>query len=272
MISDGKDTLFVGSDPNGLVYKINRKTKESIVLYDAAETEVSALALDAHGKLICRNRRSQRSTRERGRCHRKRKNRSPRRHTRRCSNSGRTAGQSRSASGAKSESGRAESHSEKDDDPGGRPAGDPGEKPAPPEPGPGQPNAPADKQQKPVAPPPGSQGINTTGTGQPGAQGNAIYKIDSNGFVTEIFRQPVLIFSIVEHNGVLMVATGSEGLVYEVNPAAEETTVIAKVDPKQVTSLLPTHDGRIIMGLANVGGIAEMGSTFATTGSYTALF
>jgi hypothetical protein len=33
------------------VYRINRKTKEAFVLYDAAENEVSALALDKNGNL-----------------------------------------------------------------------------------------------------------------------------------------------------------------------------------------------------------------------------
>src|SRR5947199_9743654 len=69
--------------------------------------------------------------------------------------------------------------------------------------------------------------------------------------------------------GGLLVATGSEGLVYQVNPAAEETVVIAKVDPKQVTCLLPTSDGRIVMGLANVGGLATMGSGYAGEGTFT---
>ncbi len=51
MISDGKDLLYIGTDPDGLVYRINRKTKEKFVLYDAAESEVAALALDDKGNL-----------------------------------------------------------------------------------------------------------------------------------------------------------------------------------------------------------------------------
>src|SRR2546421_1384132 len=51
MIGDGKDLLYVGTDPNGLVYRINRKTKDVFVLYDAAESEISALALDRDGNL-----------------------------------------------------------------------------------------------------------------------------------------------------------------------------------------------------------------------------
>src|SRR3982751_6639369 len=47
LASDGKDLLFVGTDPNGHVYRVNRKTGDSFVIYDAAESEVTALATDA---------------------------------------------------------------------------------------------------------------------------------------------------------------------------------------------------------------------------------
>ena len=77
--------------------------------------------------------------------------------------------------------------------------------------------------------------------------------------------------ALVEKNGTLLIATGgpTEGQIYQVNPAAEETIVLAKVNPKQVLSLLPTSDGRIYMGLANVGGIATLSPGFAAQGKYT---
>jgi hypothetical protein len=155
------------------------------------------------------------------------------------------------------------------DEPGGDKPPAPPDQPVPPAPGqPGQPGADSNASKAAdTKPNPGP--VNTAGTGTPAPAGNAIYKIDPNGFVTEIFREQALIFSITEHNGVLLVATGSDGLVYQVNPAADETVVIAKVDAKQVTTLLPTQDGRIILGLANVGGLASMGSGYASDGSYT---
>jgi hypothetical protein len=268
MISDGKDLLYIGSDPNGLVYRVNRKTHDSFVLYDAAESEISALALDAQGNLY--------------------------------------VGTSEASdqppppadAGAKDKSGRPEGGSTgvpipsnppknptppaipnpnpgqpdplpkldvlpKDTDaPGDEPGGD---KPAPPDqPAPDANAKPADPNAKPNQAP-----VNTAGTGQPPSAGNAIYKIDPNGFVTEIFRQQCLILSIIERDGVLLVATGSDGLVYQIKPAADETAVIAKVDAKQVTSLLRTHEGQIILGMANVGGLASMGSGYAAEGTYT---
>ncbi|HLL88588.1 MAG TPA: hypothetical protein VK324_04740, partial [Tepidisphaeraceae bacterium] len=121
-----------------------------------------------------------------------------------------------------------------------------------------------------VATAPAGEDVGTTaGDGESPANGNAVYRIDASGFVTEVFRQPVLVLSLVARNGTLLVGTGNEGFVYEVNPAADETVAVAKVDPKQVLSLLPARDGRIYLGLANVGGIAAMSSGFAPEGTYT---
>jgi hypothetical protein len=111
--------------------------------------------------------------------------------------------------------------------------------------------------------------VNAINTGEPRPEGNAVYKIDKDGFVTEIFRQQVLVLAMVEHQGTLLIATGSEGEIYQVNPAADETVVLAKVDPKQITCLLPASDGNIYMGMANVGSIASMSSGLATRGTYT---
>lgn len=148
------------------------------------------------------------------------------------------------------------------------------EAPKPAAPGPNPPGGPPAKP-APASNPgermvPGRQPpVDSTGKGQPRPEGNAIYRIDSDGFVTEIFREKALVLALAERDGVLLVATGSEGIVYQVNPAAEETIVLAKVDPKQVTCLLPARDGNVYMGMANVGGIATIGGSFAATGTYT---
>ena len=57
-----------------------------------------------------------------------------------------------------------------------------------------------------------------------GAKGNAVYRIDRDGFVTEVFRQEVMILSLIERNGTLLVGTGSDGEIYQVSPSAEEFT------------------------------------------------
>ena len=52
LISDGKDLLYLGTDPDGLVIRLNRQTKDSFILYNASESDVTALALDDQGNLF----------------------------------------------------------------------------------------------------------------------------------------------------------------------------------------------------------------------------
>ncbi len=264
LASDGKDLLYAGSDTNGLVYRFNRRTRESFVLYNAAEAEIGALAVDGRGNLYV------------------------------------GTSQASDAPPADEPAGK---------DKVGHPEGGPGGAPikstpptAPPPPtpapSPGQPDpipknlmilpddpgqdpnkdpdptpGPAKAPGAPTTKPPGTptqQATNPANTGQAASNGNAVYRIDPAGFVTEVFRGPVLVLSMAAaKDGSVLVATGSEGLVYQINPAADETAVVARVDAKQVTALLPAKDGQVYLGLSNVGGLAVMGSGYAGMGTYT---
>lgn len=260
MISDGKDLLYVGTDPNGLVYRVNRKSGEFFVLYDAAEGEISALARDAKGNIYA-------------------------------GTSAASDAPGAGDEGAAEQVGRPapETHSEP------IPSQSPGT-PKPPElpsPAPGEP-LPIPQEVRPLsllllqaepdeAPTPGPTSRKSTREpatpnkpapshehgNETHADGNAIYRIDTEGFVTEVFRQPVSVFAILEQNGSLLVATGDEGAVYQVNPGAEETLILAKTDSKDVVCLLPGKDGRVFMGLANSGDIAAMSSGYASEGTFT---
>jgi Bacterial Ig-like domain (group 3) len=266
MISDGGDMLYIGSDPNGLVYRFNRKTHDLFVLYDAGESEISALALDSKGDLYV------------------------------------GTAQASEPPAAAADTSESDDIGRPEGGPGGVPIqAEPPANPKPPavpKPNPGQPDPipdipkkmmimaddpPDPGQPTPPAPAPPGTPQSQPANAKPGAPltsgpppvvptpapaGNAIYKIDTSGFVTEIFRQQVMIYSIVEHAGTLLVGTGNDGMVYQIDPDQDETVVIARVDPKQVTSLLPTSDGRIILGLSNAGGLAVMDSGYASTGTY----
>jgi hypothetical protein len=257
MLSDGKDELYIGTDPNGLVYRVNRKTGEMFVVYDAPEDEVSALVLDAEGNLYAATAEASEQEAE-------------------------------EAGGAMEQVGRPESERRDTAFPSQLPrAPEPPEVPSPApgdplpipktvrpmsmliqiEPGPREPEmpeSPTSKEQESQAPtaPPAME------TSDEPSAGNAIYKIDPQGFVTEIFRQRVSVFAMVEQAGRLIVATGADGEVYQVDPQAEETLVLAKADSKDVVALLPAKDGRIFMGLANSGDISAMTPGYATEGTF----
>jgi WD40 repeat protein len=301
LISDGADILYAGTDPHGLVYRVNRKTGESFVLYNAAESEIGALALDKEGNLYAATSEAREQAAP------------PAANPSATEPKGRPEG---GETGAPIPSNNPKppqppqlpdpnpgephpipKHSEKTafmgfntqhsiyllaDDTTVTPVPDDSQdlrrrpsRPQPPTPNPGKPQPPnpgaaPDAEANPGITPANRQpAVNTANSGEPRPEGNAVYKIDRDGFVTEIFREPVLVLAMVERQGTLLIATGSEGEIYQVNPKAEETIVLAKVDPKQVTCLLPARDGNIYMGMANVGSIATMSSGFATKGTYT---
>jgi WD40 repeat protein len=306
LVGDGADLLYAGTDPHGLIYRINRKTGESFVLYNATESEVGALALDKDGNLYAATSEAREPTAPAGAPaaagpqgrpeggetgvpipSQNPKQPSPPKlpdpnpgepnpipkHAERTSLIGSgvdhhvmlladevpvrvMAIDDRAAK-------RRPSRPQPTPDPDPNPNPDPG-KPQPP-----GPPAPSEGGTNPAAMPNRQPPVNTAATGEPRPEGNAVYKIDRDGFVTEIFREPVLVLSMVEHNGTLLIATGSEGEIYQVNPAAEETVVLAKVDPKMITCMLPASDGNIYMGMADVGSIAVMSSGFARQGTYT---
>ena len=287
LLSDGKDTLYVGTDPNGLVYRVNRKSKEIFVLFDAPESEISCLALDKKGNLYVGTAEAMEPSAAKpaalppadkpGRPEgtggvplpstppeipkppakpdpnpgepepipkqSKLQVRLDDALTVRWSNIVQT--------GMTRISYLLDSQSLPNPNPTEKPKSGPATAPAQSNPNLGVPGGPQDQD-----------------PAQPKPQGNAIYRIDPEGFVTEIFRQPVLVMSMLETDGSLLVGTGSDGLIYQLNPAAEETVVLAKVEPKQVLSLLASKDGQILLGLANVGGIESMSRGYATEGTF----
>jgi hypothetical protein len=283
LISDGKDTLYVGTDPHGLVYRVNRKTGQSFILYNAPESEIGALVLDHKGNLYAAtseaheerfppaenpNANQPHGRPEGGETGVPIPSQNPK-HPEPPNIPKPNPGQPNPIPKHVDKTSLIGSHLLErvlflDDEPAALPP-----RPGPPLPGKPQPGQPPNSEQGEAPPPNRQPPVNTINAGEPRPQGNAVYKIDPDGFVTEIFRQPVLVLAMVEHQGTLLIATGSEGEIFQVNPAADETVVLAKVDPKQVTCLLPARDGNVYMGMANVGSIALMSAGFANKGTYT---
>ncbi len=101
------------------------------------------------------------------------------------------------------------------------------------------------------------------------AAGNAIYRIDAQGFVSQVFRQPVTILSMVEAGGTLYIGTGNEGRVYQITPEAEQTIALARLKGSQAVALIRLRDGRLILGTANQAEIVALSDEYAQEGTYT---
>jgi hypothetical protein len=251
--------LYTGTDENGLVCRVNTADGKTFVMYDAKEPEISAIVFDNHGNLYA-------STAD--------------------------------ADGARPV--RAIS-----DKPGGRP--DPAGvqpvrgglfsifgresresvlEPAPKKPTtspatrPGAGSRPADsdddEESSPDSMPATRQALSPLAGrpvgGSPAAVrpgGNAIYRIDTDGFVTEVFREPVMILAMAEYGGTIYAATGNEGRVYAVTPGSDRTIMLNKLEATQATCLMKLPDNRLLVGTANAAMIVEISERFASNGTFT---
>lgn len=250
LAGDGGDLLYAGTDPKGLVLRINRRTGQAFVVYDAPESEVSALLRTRNGDLLAATAQA-------------------------------TPEGEFVPPVATEQTGRPETTG------GAVPIqATPPETPKPPElpePPPTEPkpipkfllqvpdDGPATEPAAEVAganvPPARSvvPGVVLT----PATEGNAVYRIDADGFVTQLFRGNVAVFAMLEQADEILLATGSEGMLYQLRPTVEENVVLANVDPKQVLSMLQARDGRVYLGCANRGDISVVTSSFADLGTYT---
>jgi hypothetical protein len=256
------DEVLVGTDPEGLVIRVNRKTGDWFILYDAEESEIVALARDGAGRIYAAASAPVEPT----------------------EGEPSTPG----APGRPEAGTELPLHREAPAVP--EPPKLPDPTPGEPEPIPKQPSDPvkhmsigeakparaklgAPTSQPATGPQVHLQGPQSRPSGQhaegPTSNSSAIYRIDNAGFVHEVFRKPVTIHSMVLSDSSLLLGTGPEGLVYQVNPETQETFVLARADSHDVSSMAIAPDGRILLGLSNPGGLIQMDAGYAAKGTYT---
>ncbi|MFT3788010.1 MAG: hypothetical protein QM770_17870 [Tepidisphaeraceae bacterium] len=260
------DTLYVGTDPDGLVYRVDRKTGQSFVMYDAAETEIGALALDSSGSLYV-------GTSQAVEVPKDEEEPTPAAETA-------LVGRPVSASlsdpipGNQPEPPRPlepRIANALADAPADQPKPEPGE-PKPGEPKPGEPKPgekPAESgNEKPQHSSAGPTQVTAT-NGENAAAGNAVYRIDPKGFVSEVYRGQVMIFDLALQDGKLLIATGGRGQLMQYDPSTEETVTLAQAKRVFLTSLLATKSGTLLIGTSDDASIMQLSAGLAPTGTAT---
>ena len=99
--------------------------------------------------------------------------------------------------------------------------------------------------------------------------GNAIYQIDPDGFVQQVFRESVMILRIGESDGILYVATGNDGQLYRVDPAQEETAALLDLEAQQIPAMDVDDAGRVVLGTANPGLLITLADSYTGEGTIT---
>lgn len=220
-------TLYAGTGTDGLVYRIDAKSHAPFLLFDAPEAEVSALAMDDKGNLLAATGEDKETATE-----------SP------------TAESGRPERGSTPSTIPSKMPSQPKQGENGNDAEDtkpiPKESPAKPEAA----NEPANANE-PAAPAPVVQPANQNAGEESATQGNAVYRIDPRGFTTEVYRGPVVIYAMLADGDNILLGTGDEGKIIQINPATEEAVVLARTDSAQVNGLVRAPDGAFFIATSN---------------------
>jgi hypothetical protein len=99
-------------------------------------------------------------------------------------------------------------------------------------------------------------------------QASYIYKITRDGFVTDIFSEAAVFFCLAEQDKSLLVGTGNSAQLFSVDPASEQQAIIYEdKQASQITAINVRRDA-VYLGTANPAKLIKLGTGFASEGTY----
>ncbi|MCA1686005.1 MAG: hypothetical protein LC745_08485, partial [Planctomycetia bacterium] len=96
---------------------------------------------------------------------------------------------------------------------------------------------------------------------------NAVYRIDHDGVVREVFRAKVLIFALALRDERLLIGTGPEGQIYEVRESGRESAPLARLDHGQILALVNEPGGGVFLGTGDPGSVLRLEPGHVPTGT-----
>jgi hypothetical protein len=95
-----------------------------------------------------------------------------------------------------------------------------------------------------------------------------VYRITPDGFVTDIFSEIAVLYSLLQTDGTLWLGTGNKGQLFSIDPRTEQR-VIAFEDTtsSQITSTIEV-DGVLYLGLSNPAGLVRLDRTLESKGTF----
>lgn len=240
VVVDADGTIYAGTDTDGIIYKIEARDGKYVsrALYDAREEEISALALDPAGNLYAATAAGSAGS-DQARSYLTKPG-----GTRETTTAPTTTSAPTTAAAGKKKTSPTTTAAKPNQQPGPRP---------------------------PVKFPEmlgGAQGPMSMPS-PAGGKGNAVYRIDRSGFVSEVFRDQVNINSMIFEKGKLYLGTGPDGYVFAVDPATEEVTLFAKTEAGYVNALGLTPEDALVLATGNPGRVIQLGPGLAKSGTFT---
>lgn len=96
-----------------------------------------------------------------------------------------------------------------------------------------------------------------------------IYKIDPRGFVTDIFSEKAVFFTLVRQDDQLLLGTGNSAQLFAVDPETEQKAVAYEdKEASQITALTVVGD-ELILGTSNPAKLIRLSKSFASKGTFS---
>lgn len=261
---DRDGVLYAGGDTNGLVYRIEPGSKKTTIAYDTGHDEISGLVFDEKGNLYV-------STSDAGGTRPGSKLIFSDGDTSRPEKAGGDDGDAKAdddkdADEKKGENDTDDENNDSDDD-AAEAASTSKDKDVD--------NGKEDSQLVPAAtsesntPASNGAGLISSPTLSP-AGTNEVFQISPRGFVRSLFKQKVLILSLVyAGDGKLVLGTGNDGELIRLDAATGEAAILHRQeDAKQLSALWRDDDGSLIVGGANIGQIMLVRPDYVTEGYF----
>jgi len=95
-----------------------------------------------------------------------------------------------------------------------------------------------------------------------------VYKITPEGFVTDIFSELAVFFSIASHNDRLLLATGNNAKLFTVDPVTEQKAVDYEDKQSSQITAITSSDGCVYLGCSNPAKLIKLADSFAEQGYF----
>jgi hypothetical protein len=114
-----------------------------------------------------------------------------------------------------------------------------------------------------------SKGTPAAAPSPPPPGDNSLYRIAADGSVRELFRDKTMLLRLLRVGDRLLVGTGMQGQLFEVDETNKERTELARLDNGQILSLLKRKDGSVVIGTGDPGKLYVLDDSFAASGTVT---
>lgn len=99
-----------------------------------------------------------------------------------------------------------------------------------------------------------------------------IYKINPDGFVTDVFSEMAVLYSLTQSEGKLWLATGNKGQLFTVDPATEEAAVFYENKTSSQVSAVVHVGTSAYLGLSNPAQLVRVSSDLYASGTFESAF